>query len=602
MRSAAAPARPRRAALRLRRRIRTGIAALVLGAVATTGALVALPAQAVEKGPSIKLVPGDRVITAAWSAVPGATSYTVRLSKKKSLSHARVVTTKARSVKLTKTANGTKYYVGVTANRAVITPSTVRSTVVSAKPAKGVPFPVGKVTVKSGPAENQVTVSWTGGGRANKVAVVAGSEVLTEGRTFHSGWYPATTRSITLTVPAKYRAYVGAGTGNPVWVKVVQSNGTSNAYGAFYSYARKYRPSPPGTWAFAKSVVPAADVDRLTVAELNTQSVGATDTASPINRWDQRVGRVAKLINTTSPKIDLLLTAELATNVTDSCRNTYKEPYRCAGHTQVADLDAAVPGLTLADGDTYARVLDRMDVPAWDGKVTNGAHVLYDPARLTLLEHGYYSPAMSPSDHSVPGVEGLGVSPWSVSAVGADRWLTWAKLQVKASGRVFYALAAHFPVGDSAAVRAARVQEAAKVRAAIEARAAGTPIVFGGDFNSDATRNPQSVQPVFIKGGWFDTAAVSAKSQRTGMKVSSANSSGPQDSKNPKDSGYNRRPNWHKYETSRIDYILTKNSPYTFHYANVLRLHKDGTFDKSVQGSDHNMQLAEVGIAGTPQP
>ncbi|RIX28682.1 hypothetical protein D1781_14890 [Amnibacterium setariae] len=580
----------------------------MLAAVATTGALVALPAQAAEKGPSIKLVPGDRVITAAWGAVPGATSYTVRLSKKKSLSHARVVTTRSRSVKLTKTANGTKYYVGVTANRAVITPSTVRSTVVSAKPAKGVPFPVGKVTVKSGPAENQVTVSWTGGGRANKVAVVAGSEVLTEGRTFHSGWYPATTRSITLTVPAKYRAYVGAGTGNPVWVKVVQSNGTSNAYGAFYSYARKYRPSPPGTWAFAKSVVPAADVDRLTVAELNTQSVGSTDTASPVNRWDQRVGRVAKLINTTSPKIDLLLTAELATNVTDGCGNKAVDPYRCRSHTQVADLAKLVPGLAQADFDTYDRVLDRMNTKdraghkPWDGKVTNGAHVFFNPDRLQLLDYGYYSPAMSPSDHSLARVEGLGVSPWSVSAVGADRWLTWAKLQVSSSGRVFYALAAHFPVGDSAAVRAARVQEAAKVRAAIEARAAGTPIVFGGDFNSDATRNPQSVQPVFIKGGWFDTAAVSAKSQRTGMKVSSANSSGPQDSSNPKDSGYNRRPNWHKYETSRIDYILTKNSPYTFRYANVLRLHADGTFDKSVQGSDHNMQLAEVGIAGTPQP
>jgi hypothetical protein len=310
------------------------------------------------------------------------------------------------------------------------------------------------------------------------------------------------------------------------------------------------------------------------------------------------VARVAKAINTTSPHPDLLLTAELATNVTDSCRNTWTEPYRCAGHTQVADLAGKLHGLTLADSDTYARVLDRMDVKAWDGKVTNGAHVFYNPAKLALLDHGYYSPAMKPSDTSVRRVEGLGVSPWNQNgAIGADRWLTWAKLQVKSSGRQFYAVAAHFPVGDAKSVIDARAQEVTKLLAAIDRRAGGLPVVFGGDLNSDATRSPKAVQPAFIRDGWFDAAAVSSKSQRTGMKVSTANSSGPQDSA---DAGYGSKPVHHPYETSRIDYILLRDSPHTFHYANVLRLTRSGRFDKSVQGTDHNMQLATIGI-GDPR-
>ena len=598
MRSTVSSAQPRGSARRLHRGLRTALTAVVLGAVAVGGGVAVAPAEAATAAPQVRLVPGDGAITAAWSGVPGATTYTVRVSTKRSLSHARVLRTSNRALKITKLRNGSAYYVGVTANRPVITPATVRSSVVSAKASTGVPYPVSSVSVSSGPGVNQVTVSWAGGGRALKVGVLAGSDVTTDQRTFHSPWYPATTRSITLDVPSAYRRYIGAGTGNPVWVKVVQSNSSSTAFGTRYDYARKYRPSPIGTWAFAKQDVPAAGTDRLTVAELNTQSVGATKSYSRTNQWDQRVGRVAKLINTTSPRPDVLMTAELATNVTDSCRNTWKEPYLCASHTQVADLAGQLDGLKLADSDSYARALDRMDVPAWDGKVTNGAHVFYDPAKLSLLDYGYYSPAMSPSDHSVQRVEGLGVSPWDQNgAVGADRWLTWAELQVKASGRRFYAVAAHFPVGDAASVVNARAEEVTKLLAAIDRRAGGTPVVFGGDLNSDATRSPRAVQPVFIADGWSDAAAVAEKSQRSGMKVSTANSSGPQDGA---DSGYGSRPVYHPYETSRIDYILLRNSPYTFRYANVLRLNGDGTFDKSVQGTDHNMQLATIGI-GDPR-
>ena len=80
MRSLLHPFVRRRWPRRLRRRFRTALAALVLGAVALAGAVVVAPAQAAPAAPKVRLVAGDRALTAAWTAVPGATSYTVRLS------------------------------------------------------------------------------------------------------------------------------------------------------------------------------------------------------------------------------------------------------------------------------------------------------------------------------------------------------------------------------------------------------------------------------------------------------------------------------------------------------------------------------------------
>jgi hypothetical protein len=595
MRSTTAFVRPQRADRLHRRRLRASLAAVVLAAVAVTGVIVVAPAEAKTAAPKLKLVAGDKVITAAWPAVAGATSYTLRMSKKRSMSNAKVVTTTKRTVKL-KAANGHPYYFSFTASSPAITSSLAKSAVTTMAASAGVPYAVNTVTATSGPEANQVTVSWTGGGRAKKVAVVAGSEVLTKGRTFHSAWYPATTRSIVITVPVKYRKYVGAGSGNPVWVKVVESNATSTAYGASYSYTRKYRPTPPGKWAFAAATTtPDAAVSRLTVAELNTQSVGATVHYSATNQWAKRAGRVAAAINTTSPAPDLLMTAELATNVIDSCRNTLKLPYQCSSHTQVADLASRLNTLTLADTDTYDRVADRMRTsPSWDGQVTNGAHVFYNPNALTLLDHGFYAPAMSPSS-DFADVEGLGVTPWDKTTVGSDRWLTWAKFETKdGSGRQFYAVAAHFPVGNAAATVNARATLVHALLAKIDARAGSLPVVFGGDINSDATRSAKPVQPAFISDGWFDAAAVAKKSLRTGMKVSTANGSGTQ--AKGYDPGYGPKPITHPYETSRIDYILLRNSPHTYWYKNVLRVDSKGNFIKSVQGTDHNMQLAQIGI------
>lgn len=572
-------------------------AAVAFAATAViAGALTAPPAMAATPAPRVTAIGGDGLLTAAWSAVAGASRYVVKIASTKSLKHARTITTTSRTLKV-HGKNGHTYYVAVTP----ALPGATRSKTISAVLHRGVPIPVGRVTASPGPAEHQVTVKWTGGGKASKVAVVAGSNVITNERSFHSGWYPATTRSITITVPVKYRAYLGAGTGTPVFVKVVQSNSTSTSFGPSYSYDRKYRPSPTGTWSFARAIVPTVPVSKLKVAQLNIQNVGVTTAFAPTNRWAARAPRVVKYVESASP--DILTTSELSTGVLDGCRNTNVDPYGCASHTQYMDFAHRVKGLKLADEDAYARVLDqgRTYPKQWSEWVTAGAHVFYNPDTLKRLDWGYFSPGLPPGTYFTGGrVQGLGVTNWvGHNAIGADRWISWAKLETKDSDRrQFYVVAAHLPVGDAAIINRARYEEVQKLIPAIDRLAGNLPVVFGSDMNRDSVRQVLPGQPLFIKDGWFDAGAVAKKSLRTNMRTSTTNGSGPQIE--AKNAGYGARPYLHPYVTSRIDYILLRNSPHTYRYDNVLRLHPDGTFDKSMQGTDHNMQLATIGIA-SPQ-
>jgi hypothetical protein len=79
---------------------------------------------------------------------------------------------------------------------------------------------------------------------------------------------------------------------------------------------------------------------------------------------------------------------------------------------------------------------------------------------------------------------------------------------------------------------------------------------------------------------------------RTNLRYSTAKS-GRQDGADP---GYPVHPTRHPYPTSRIDYLLVKGSTHTYRYTNVLNLLPDGRFDPRLEGSDHNLQLATIGL------
>jgi hypothetical protein len=282
----------------------------------------------------------------------------------------------------------------------------------------------------------------------------------------------------------------------------------------------------------------------------------------------------------------VLLTAELATNFATNldCRNTMLAPYRCQPNAQYETLARLLPNYSLATDDAYRRVLDTMRAhPSWAGHITDGAHVFYNPKVLTEVKHGYISPVFT---------LGLAKDGWTTSL--GDRWLSWARLRVKATGAEFYAVAAHFPVGESSTIVGLRLREAQETVKYLHGLTGTLPVVFGGDLNADTARAPKAGATEFIKDGFFDAAATT---HRAGSRYSSSRGSGLQDGADP---GYPRTATKMPYVTSRIDYILLKRSPFTYGYENVISL--AGTTGQTLDnvhynGSDHNLQQASVGIA-----
>jgi endonuclease/exonuclease/phosphatase family metal-dependent hydrolase len=578
-----------------RRRFRMGAtigAALLL---ATGTGIAALPAGAATMpAPHARVVAGNHAVTAAWGAVAGATRYTVRISTSSSLAHATVRQVTGLHTRFSSLTNGKRYYVGVTAEQPLMGITSAHSTVVGGTAASGSPYDITKVTVSTGSTANSIKVEWTGGGRNVKVGVVGASDTLLQHRFFHSAWLPSTTRSAQITVPSAYRTALGAGSGNPVFVKVVQSNTSSTIWHRSYDYADKYKlsQSTSNTWAFARPAATGEPVSPVTVGELNTQTAGATSSFSSGNQWSNRVDRVAKTVEASGAGV--LMTAELSTSLVSACSNHPTRNEWCTGHTQYMDLAGRLPGYRVATEDSYVHVMKAMKTSPyrWDGKITNGSQIFYKPAALTLEDHGYIAPAMTTAETGGQA-RGLDVSGWT-PALG-DRWLSWAKFVTNdAAHREFYAVAAHFPVGTSDTIVNIRVEEAAKVTAYLDSLAGNLPIVFAGDLNADSARDPKPAAATFIADHYFDAAATPSKAARANIRYSTSNGSGPQDGADP---GYPTRPYIHPYPTSRIDYIMLKNSPHTYSYANTLHRTSTGDFDRSYQGSDHNMQVAEVGIA-----
>ncbi len=232
-----------------------------------TGVLTAAVQSLKQCLTAITVVGGDRSITAAWPAVPGAVSYAVEYGTSSSLKGAKKINAKTElSQLITGVANKTKYYVRVLAigsNGKTLTASAITG----ATPEAGYPRELKVNVVPAG--EHKIKVSWTGQGRATKVGVIAGSEGGITKDVFKSAWYPATTTSITLTVPANLRSKLGTGSGNPIHVKVATYNSASasSSMPNTKNEAAGYRLSLAGSHSYTSPT--AASGTKLRVATWN---------------------------------------------------------------------------------------------------------------------------------------------------------------------------------------------------------------------------------------------------------------------------------------------------------------------------------------------
>src|SRR5699024_3075302 len=101
-------------------------------------------------------------------------------------------------------------------------------------------------------------------------------------------------------------------------------------------------------------------------------------------------------------------------------------------------------------------------------KQTKGAHLLYDPRKVTVLASGIHSTSSLLAE---------------ADRLPKDRFFTWAKLRNKANGADFYVASVHLQTGTTAQIQRHRVAAARAIAAHVEAKpgAAKLPIVLMGD-------------------------------------------------------------------------------------------------------------------------
>jgi endonuclease/exonuclease/phosphatase family metal-dependent hydrolase len=565
----------------------------VLGAaLLTTGALLApVPAQATTAPMSIRVMGGDRQVTAAWGTVAGATGYTVHWGA--GTSTAKVLHTTATTIRISGVANRTSYSVRVTADRVG-----AASKRVTATPSEYAPTSLTSVkAVPAGP--NQIKVSWTGGGRARSIAVYVGADSQTKTYHYATAWHPAALSSWTVTLPANLRGVLGAGTGNPVFVRVVQTNSTASTPRMEWNFdgTTKFRLSAVGPWTLAGASKPGGGTSPVTVASWNTQSISATAAFSKANQWTARLPKVAANVENLKP--DVVGFQELGTSRTDpACRNSPSHMtiglYDCTEQYQTlqSKLASAATPYSNVRPDANAYVYQQNAI----GNTSNyvDSSIFYRPDRVTLIDSGFISP------RAIMG------SQWPDSYT--DEAGVWAEFQTKDSAaRRFLVSSIHMPAAG-ANVSTVRRNEGAKLATWLDSLAASLgsdagagplPIVATGDFNGNEVTDPDAAGLRMLADGYTDAAATL---DRNDIRWATDNlTNGP----DGVDDGYPKTAVPHSHIASRIDYLMLKGGITTTRYRNEVRYttQSNGTrvFDAPYQGSDHNMQLAWLGIPDAPQ-
>jgi endonuclease/exonuclease/phosphatase family metal-dependent hydrolase len=573
-------------------RARAARAAALGAALVTAGVLLApVPAEATTTTVSIRAMGGDRQVTAAWGTVAHATGYSVHWGAGTSTAH--VLHTTGTTIRISGVANRTSYSVRVTADGV-----DAASPRVTATPSEYAPTALTSVkAVPAGP--NQIKVSWTGGGRARSIAVYVGADSQTKTQHYATAWHPAALSSWIVNLPTSLRGVLGAGTGNPVFVRVVQTNSTAATPKMEWNFngTTKFRLSDVGPWTLAGAAPGSTDTSPVTVASWNTQSISATQAYSMGNRWAARLPKVVTNIENLKP--DVIGFQELGTSRVDStCRNRPSEMsvgvYRCQEQyeTLQSRLATASTPYTNVRPDANAYVYQQAD----QGNTSNyvDSSIFYRPDRVTLVDSGFISP------RAIMG------SQWPDSYT--DEAGVWAEFRTKdAAARRFLVSSIHMPATGTD-VSTVRRNEGAKLatwldgKAAQLGRAAGVgtlPIVATGDFNGNEVTDPDAPGLRMLADGYTDAAATL---DRNDIRWASDNlTNGP----DGVDDGYPRTAVPHAHIASRIDYVMLKGGVTTSRYRNEIRYttQSNGTrlFDTQYQASDHNMQLAWLGIPDPKQ-
>lgn len=572
--------------------LRAGVLAAALGTLGA--ALVAVPADAATPV-SLRVMGGDRQVTAAWGKVASATGYTVHWGAGTSTSH--VLHTTGTTIRISGVSDFTSYSVRVTADG-----TTAASNRVTATPSPYAPTPITSVkAVPAGP--DQIKVSWTGGGRARSIAVYIGADSQTKTHHYATAWHPAALSSWIVNLPASIHGVLGAGSGNPIFVRVVQTNSTSSKPRMEWAFngTTKFRLSDVGPWTLAGAPAGSSDTSPVTVASWNAQSISPTASFSIGDRWAARLPKVVANVENLHP--DVIGFQELGSSRVDpDCRNSPSHMsvgvYDCTEQYQTLETrlaSAAIPYRNVRP-DANAYVYQQNATGNTNNYVDSA--IFYNPAKVTLVSSGFISP------RAMMG------SRWPASY--PDEAGVWAEFQTTdASARRFLVSSIHMPAGGTTQapdVATVRSDEGALLAGWLDRKAAELgddaglgplPTVATGDFNGNEVTDTRAAGLRMRADGYSDAAATL---ERNDIRWATDNLTNGPDAVDP---GYPRTAVPHTHIASRIDYLMLKGGITTTRYRNEIRYTTDSKgvrhFVAGYQGSDHNMQLAWLGIPDAPQ-
>lgn len=517
----------------------TAASALTAAAPAATGPV----RTAAARTPRVVVVPGNKQFTVSWNKVAGAKKYVLEYATNKKFKKAKRVVTRATTKRVTKVRLRTTYYVRVKAVKAGKDP---RSKVVSTRP---ISSSTGRPVVKVKPVgTNKVRVSWKRLPRGTSITIVASYDdkaLRKKSSRFSVSGIAPTETSRTITVPSKFRKYVGAGTGNSVYVQL-------------WSYNGKRKSTSRAVHTPVNAVpVTASARDNLTFASYNVGSIVST-AKKPDRVWSKRRGAVVNAITRSGASVVAVQEATTAKHTN--------------GVRHYQDLDALLTKHRLAYSPEVVGTAGTIN----GQKRTKGDHIYVDPTKVDVLAGGIQS------------TSGLLAAQ---DRLDKDRYFAWAKLRNRSNGAQFYVASVHLQTGSTTQIQRHRVAAARAIKNFLNAKpgAATLPIVLMGDLNTDVARYPNGASTLLIRSGYQDASSAAVTS---GVHWATANTQ-----RHTSDGGYPVKPFRYAYSATRIDYIMVKNGDGVARFTNQVLLDSAGRFLESHRGSDHNLQVAVIPIA-----
>jgi endonuclease/exonuclease/phosphatase family metal-dependent hydrolase len=483
----------------------------------------------------------------AWAEVPGAERYRIQYSTAASMSSAHYVSVSGGSAEIGGLAAGKAYYfrirviasdgTNLSPYSAAVSTRTPTSAAATYLPPAGM-----KLTVQG---SNKIAASWSSRGTGLSYEVVyADNEGLAGALT-----EVTTSTSATVTGLRALTAY---------WmrVRVVEANGTSRT--------ALSAPAP-----LASATTPESVPSTLRVASYNVKCANCYSALPNEGTWYARRQAVVKTILAQKPDVIGIQEASQAWLKADDGTG------RPISLSQYEDLNNRLDSpykLTNAHRNNCVRSSTPSKCVYKDQGASQGTRIIFNSTALTLVDQGSKRLA-------------------EVSSSDNDRYVTWAILEQKSTGKRFFFANTHLEhLSDEAGSTAysdLRINQTRQIVALVESKAKGLPTYVVGDFNSNKWTSPSNgpydvmtaarfVDP--LGNSYHSTTRTSGATveHRVRTNFSSYN-------------GYQRKARSTSYVNgSYIDYIWTSSGIEVPEWETVVDIDSAGNFIGTIP-SDHNL-------------